>query len=102
VEHAGFFDTVQNQWSIPSSTTSAARNISAKLKRLRSALKAWSRNLSNLSLLITNCNKVILFLDGLEDRRQLFNPESNLRILVKRQLATLLHYKNLYWKKGTR
>lgn len=102
VEHAGFFDTVQNQWSIPSSTTSAARNISAKLKRLRSALKAWSRNLSNLSLLITNCNKVILFLDGLEDRRHLFNPESNLRILVKRQLATLLHYKNLYWKKGTR
>jgi hypothetical protein len=42
---------------------------------------------------------VILFLDGLEDRRPLYNTESNLRSLVKRQLATLLHYKNVYWKK---
>lgn len=55
--------------------------------------------MSNLSLLIANCNKVILFMDGLEDRRSLFNTKSNLRNLFKRQLATLLHYKNEYWKK---
>jgi hypothetical protein len=40
-----------------------------------------------------------LFLDDLEDRRPLYNIESNLRRLVKQQLATLLHYKNVYRKK---
>lgn len=38
-------------------------------------------------------------MDGLEDRRSLYNTKSNLRTLVKRQLATLLHYKNVYWRK---
>jgi hypothetical protein len=75
------------------------RVISAKLKRLRSSLKQWSKNLSKLSLLLSNCNTFIIFLDGLENTRPLFNPEANLRILVKNQLKTLLHYKNLYWRK---
>jgi hypothetical protein len=61
-------------------------------------LKNWSQHLSNLSVLITNCNKVIAFLDALEDRRGLFNPEINLRNAVKRQLQTWLRYKNIYWK----
>jgi hypothetical protein len=31
--------------------------------------------------------------------RRLYNPKANLRILVKTQLETWLHYKNLYWRK---
>jgi hypothetical protein len=54
--------------------TDSARNISAKFKALRARLKDWSRHLSNLKLLISNCNRVICFLDTLEDRRRLFNP----------------------------
>jgi len=50
-------------------------------------------------LLISNCNSVISFLDALEDQRPLFNPEMNLRNLVKSQLQTLLHYKKEYWRK---
>jgi hypothetical protein len=38
-------------------------------------------------------------LDALEDYRGLYNTESNLRRLVKKQLVTLLRYKNIYWKK---
>jgi hypothetical protein len=68
------------------------------LKRLRANLKSWSKNLLNLSLLISNCNTTILFLDQLEDSRGLFNIEANLGIIVKTQLQTLLHYKNLYWR----
>lgn len=99
VDHAGFLQTVLCHWEQAVQMNSASRKISAKFKRLRSALKVWSQGLSNLSLLIANCNKVILFLDGLEDRRPLYNTESNLRILVKRQLTTKLHYKNVYWRK---
>jgi len=39
-----------------------------------------------------------MFLDGLEDRRPLFNPESNTRRLIKVQMQTLLKYRNAYWK----
>jgi hypothetical protein len=76
-----------------------AHTISVKFKQLRSRLKSWSKKISNLRILIDNCNSVITFLDNLEDMRRLYNPEANLRILVKRQLETWLHYKNLYWRK---
>lgn len=99
VEHEGFLDTESNCWQSTAQLNSAARTLSARFKSLRVALKKWSRNLSNLTLLINNCNTVISFLDTLEDSRNLFNTEYNLRRLMKRQLATLLHYKNLYWKK---
>jgi hypothetical protein len=69
------------------------------LKKLKANLKSWSKNLSNLSLLISNCNTTILFLDQLEDTRGLFNTEANLRVIIKGHLQTLLHYKNLYWRK---
>jgi len=99
VEHNNFFDTVHNSWMTSGHSTNSVRNISMKFKRLRAELKAWSRNLSNLSLLINNCNKVIGFLDSLEDRRLLYNTEINLRNLVKKHLRTLLHYKKEYWRK---
>jgi len=65
---------------------SVARIISLKFKRLRGDLKNWSKSLSNLSLLIDNCNKAIGFLDTLEDRRSLYNPEAKLIFQVKMQL----------------
>lgn len=90
---------VDNAWSQQDSHVNAANNLAAKLKRLRYALKSWSKSLSNLNLLISNCNVVILFLDALEERRALFNTERNLRNIVKDQVTKLLHYKHLYWKK---
>ena len=98
VEHEGFLEIVQNSWA-STSNFNPARNISVKLKRLRANLKAWSRNLSNLNLLIGNCNAVIGHLDSLEELRLLYSPELNLRLILKRQLRTLLRYKNAYWKK---
>jgi hypothetical protein len=45
--------------------------LAGKLKNVRYELKTWSKNLSNLSRLINNCNKVIFFFDSLEARRPL-------------------------------
>jgi endonuclease/exonuclease/phosphatase family metal-dependent hydrolase len=42
VEHSGFVDTVISQWNQLVHTTSMARSISVKFKKLRSALKIWS------------------------------------------------------------
>jgi hypothetical protein len=38
---------------------------------LRAALKKWSRNLSNLNKIISNCNFSLAMLDGLEEERPL-------------------------------
>ena len=99
VEQDDFLDTVLDCWNITPTLNDAARNISSKFKALRASLKHWSKHLSNLGLLISNCNQVICFIDALEDRRELYNPEANLRCAVKRQLQKWLRYKNLYWKK---
>lgn len=98
-EHDSFLTTVQESWLSNTVLTDSTRLISAKFKKLRTDLRKWSRNLSNLKLLIDNCNTIIGFLDALEDVRILYNPEANLRRLVRVQVQKLLHYKNLYWKK---
>lgn len=71
----------------------------AKLKNLRFALKRWSKSISNLNLLISRCDKVIGYLDALEEGRLLTQMESNLRNIIKKQLGTLLEHKKEYWKK---
>ena len=74
------------------------KQISSRFKKLRADLKNLSKNLSNLGLLIGNCNLVIGFLDSLEDKKQLYNPELNMRNIIRSQLRDVLHYKNIYWK----
>ena len=86
VEQDDFLNIVLDCWNITPTLNDAARNISSKFKALRASLKHWSKHLSNLGLLISNCNQVICFIDALEDRRELYNPEANLRYAVKRQL----------------
>jgi len=73
--------------------------LSAKFKCLLYDLKYWSRKLSNLAMLIEKCNKVIFFMDSLEECRRLLDPEWNFRVIIKMHLATLLKYRKLYWQK---
>lgn len=69
-----------------------------KFKQVRAGLKKWSKNLSNLSKLIYNCNWVLLLLDGLEDQRPLSRLETSFRNLVKLHLSNLLESRRIYWK----
>ena len=66
---------------------------------MRYELKIWSRDISNLNTLISNCNKVILFLDTLEEIRPLYTIEFNFRKVLKEHLAKLLRSRNIYWRK---
>lgn len=91
-EHEGFTEVVQSLWLQPQLHPNIANVIVSKFKNLRYGLKKWSKSLSNLKLLISNCNRVILWLDLVEEIRPLYNPEWNLRQLIKAQLATFLRY----------
>jgi len=80
--------------------TDSARNILEKFEALRAKLMDWSRHLSNLKLLINNCNRVISFVDTIDDRRGLFNTKAVLYAAVKRQLRTWLRYKKIILEKA--
>ena len=71
LEHPGFYEVVQAAWSKPVNRTDIASVLSAKFKNLRYDLKYWSKNISNLSLLIDKCNTVIFYLDCLQECRDL-------------------------------
>jgi hypothetical protein len=92
-------ELVQDTWNRPANKADAAAILTEKFKSLRYALRKWSKSLSNLKGLIANCNTVVFFLDTLEETRPLFNPEVNLRNIIKVQLATLLRYRKEYWRK---
>jgi hypothetical protein len=95
-EHPGFIEAVVSAWDAPvRNSNSSASVLAGKLKNTRFKLKTWSKSLSQLSSLIKNCNKVIFFLDSLEECKQLLLTEWNLRLTIKRQLQVLLRYKNL-------
>ena len=99
VEMEGFFDIVQHVWQIDPGFEDPAKCISFKMKVLRKRLLAWSKNLSKLLLLLSNCNKVIDFLDLVEETRLLSVFEWNLREIVKMQILKLLEFRKIYWKK---
>ena len=71
VDLPGFADCVSKVWNRPVAKSSIALTISAKFKSLRYALKKWHLNLSTVKALIADCNKVIIFLDNLEEIRAL-------------------------------
>lgn len=98
VNHHGFLDTVSHHWNNSSVFGNAAKNLSSKLKHVRSGLKKWSKNLSNLNKLIYNSKWVLLLLDGLEDQRNVSRMETNFRKLVKQQLANLQESNRVFWK----
>jgi hypothetical protein len=86
----GFMDTVSAAW-FSTSHTDGDRNVSVKLKALRSALKVWSASKSNLQILIKHCNIIISFMDDLEEIRTLLIPERNFRNIIQTQLRKLIH-----------
>lgn len=49
--------------------------------------------------LVSNCNEVLLFLDKIEEQRDLAIQEWNFRTILKDHILQLLKYKNEFWKK---
>lgn len=99
VDCLGFKEVVRFYWNLPTNATSLATRISAKFKNLRRGHKIWSKNISNLAKMIQNCQKTILFMDTLEERRPLLRTEFNFRNILKKHLMQLLYYKQIYWQK---
>jgi hypothetical protein len=63
--------------------------LGAKFKNLRRVLKAWKKVLPSLVKTIADCKEAILFLDKLEEARDLSLQEWNLISLILEQLQGL-------------
>jgi hypothetical protein len=74
---------MQYGWSIPVGTYDKAKRVMGKFKNLRRVLRTWQLQLSNLASVISNNKMVILFLDILEEFRDLSLEEWNFRKIVQ-------------------
>jgi hypothetical protein len=61
-------------------------------------LKLWSKNISYLKNLISNCNLTIAFFDKLEEIKRLYPQESKFRTLIKDHIRNLLAMQKEYWR----
>jgi hypothetical protein len=77
VDLPGFLDCVKASWNKHTSKSYSSAILADKLKSLRYDLKKWHVNLARLKRLISECNKVILLMDSLEEQRPLFRSEFN-------------------------
>jgi hypothetical protein len=99
VDMPGFAECVSKSWNKPSRKSYSSAIITDKLKGLRAELKRWQVSLSKIKMLIQKCNKVILFLDNLEEYRPLFRYEFNFWKLAHAHLDDLLLAECNYWRK---
>ncbi|KAM0929135.1 hypothetical protein ACQ4PT_001812 [Festuca glaucescens] len=76
--------------------------LSKKLKWVRAESTKWARSRFRPDVFISTCRAVSEFVDRLEESRWLSATESLLRTLVKKQLATHLKIKSLYWRQRPR
>jgi uncharacterized coiled-coil DUF342 family protein len=58
-------------WSIPTHHQDKAKNLGAKLKKLRRVLTEWHKKISNLSSTIAHTKQLILLIDTFEGFRDL-------------------------------
>jgi hypothetical protein len=71
LQHPDFPAILQHGWNLPTQQSDKAKNINAKFKNLRRVLKAWKLQLPSLGKTIQNCKEIILFLDIMEEFRDL-------------------------------
>ena len=100
LRHHDFKDIVEENWNQSLSESDSAKLITAKFKRLRKCLKIWARSVSQLSISIKATNEVILFLDSLEDFRNLTDVESNGRTFLATSHEPTTVAKNLLAAEG--
>lgn len=98
LEHPEFLSVVQQHWTSPTHLFDAAKILTAKFKNLRTALKIWKANLSNLKSTIGSVKVVLDFLQVIEEFRDLSVPEWNFRSLLESKLQNLLKQQKIYWQ----
>jgi hypothetical protein len=86
LKQAEFQNILNQSWNQANMYNDSARNITAKLKILRKKLREWQASM------------IILFLEVLEDFRDLSLLEWNFKEMLENHLLSLLEKQKIYWK----
>jgi hypothetical protein len=70
-KHAEFQEILNSSWSQSGNASDSAKNITAKFEILRKRPREWQASMTGLKTQINNVRLVILFLEVLEDFRDL-------------------------------
>jgi hypothetical protein len=82
-------EVMSSAWNNAPYKSDVALSLNSKFKCLRSALKKWSRNISQLNNTICKCNYTLAMIDGIENQRSLTTMENNFRTILKVHTAKL-------------
>ncbi|XP_071678500.1 uncharacterized protein [Lolium perenne] len=99
LDFEGLNDIVEKHRQHQGHYKNAAQDITARFKSLRHGIKKWSKHLSQLSVIISNCSYVLTLLDGLEEKRPLSTVERNFRTALTEHQSKLIEAQRLYWRK---
>jgi len=84
LQHLEFHDILSSSWNQAFDSSSSAKNLTAKFKLLRRKIREWQKSLVNLKTLISNTRLIILFLEVIQEFRDLSLAEWNFKeLLVK-------------------
>ena len=98
----GFQQTLNEVWTATIPQMDHAKTITAKFKSLRKALREKQASMVNLKSMISNIKLIILFLDLIEESRDLSLQEWNFRTIIRNKLLMLLEQQKTYWRqRGT-
>jgi hypothetical protein len=81
---------MQHGWEVPGAQQVQAKKMVAKFKNLRRVLRLWHSQLPNMVKTIQNNKLVLLFLDILEEFRDISLQEWNFKGLVQQHIEHLL------------
>jgi hypothetical protein len=85
-------------WCIPTIQADQAKNISAKFKNLRKIFRNGQKSIPTLKTNITNVKDILLFIEIIEDYRDLTLAEWNFREILGTKLNGLLDQQKIYWR----
>ena len=85
-------------WDTTLNISDAAKCISAKLKNLIKALRVWQASMTNLKTTIANTKLILLFIEVINDHRDLSLAEWNFHRILQAHLMRLLEIQMIYWK----
>jgi hypothetical protein len=98
LKNAEFQEILTSAWNMVNIIEDSARNINAKFKVLRKKLREWQASIASLATLIKNVRLIILFMDVLEEFRDLSLYEWNFKEILNKHLLTLLEKQKMYWR----